>query len=113
MKLKDVYYCIIGCDGFFDPTNKDEVNDNIAQFVFDGLNQGKKGSVILGEYIDNLVPEDINNNNALGTDNCSAILVKIFHKDEVNEEDIGNNNDNINNVGNEINHKNEINHNSE
>ena len=97
MKLSDVYYCIIGCDGFFDPTNKDEVNDNIAEFVFKELNLGKKGSEVIGDYIDKLVPDEINNNNALGTDNCSAIVIK-FLKEEL--KDNGNEKNNINIINN-------------
>ena len=97
MKLSDVYYCIIGCDGFFDPTNKDEVNDKIAEFVFKELNLGKKGSEVLGDYIDKLVPDEINNNNALGTDNCSAIVIK-FLKEEL--KDNGNEKNNINIINN-------------
>ena len=97
MKLSDVYYCIIGCDGFFDPTNKDEVNDNIAEFVFKELNLGKKGSEVIGDYIDKLVPDEINNNNALGTDNCSAMVIK-FLKEEL--KDNGNEKNNINIINN-------------
>jgi len=85
--IDNVFYFIIGCDGFFDPNNQDETNFKIAHFVVDGFNNDKNGSQIIGEYIDLLVKDDIENDYNIGTDNCSAIIVRFINKEKKKEKE--------------------------
>ena len=86
LDLENVFYFIIGCDGFFDPTNEDEVNLRIANFVVNGFNNNKKGSQIIAEYIDLLVKDDLQKDNNHGTDNCSAIVIRFLNKEKKEKE---------------------------
>ena len=86
LDIDNVFYLVIGCDGFFDPTHKDEVNLRIANFIVDGFNNNKNGSQIVGEYIDLLVKDDLGKDNNLGTDNCSAIVIRFLNKEKKQKE---------------------------
>ena len=87
---KDVDYVIIGCDGFFEPSNDDSINSKIAKIICEELNEkkkndGKKISDVISLIVDDLVKVETNDtekksNSPISSDNITGIVIKIYEE---------------------------------
>ena len=87
---KDVDYVIIGCDGFFEPSNDDSINSKIAKIICEKLNEkkkndGKKISDVVSLIVDDLVKVETNDtekksNSPISSDNITGIVIKIYEE---------------------------------
>ena len=75
-------FIILACDGIWDCLTPQEACDYVKAKLYDQKGNPKnnvKISKIIEEMMDDVIAEDINNENGIGCDNMTCIIIQFKH----------------------------------